>query len=192
MVRIKHRYLLINILYPDQTAPTQKASTPDYVAFHSPSPAYLTPGLFLSHLRASIVTHFGDCGLGLTSSSLKLVYLSNATSTAIIRCSRQHFRIVWASLTFITELPGERRGEIGKKCVMQVVRVSGTIRKSEEELLRRTRNELVRAHAAENGSAGSLLERLTAPQTAGNASKTKSGGDSIMDVNSDDESEDES
>jgi ribonuclease P/MRP protein subunit POP5 len=161
MVRIKHRYLLFNILYPDTTPQHSKAPSPPYLAFHPPSPAHVTAGLILTALRASIALHFGDVGVGLASSSLKIVYFSPATSTAIVRCPRQHFRVVWAALTYLTELPGNRREE-GKKCVVQVVRVSGTIRKSEEELLRRNKRDIVRVREWEEKTEGGdgVLARL--------------------------------
>lgn len=92
----------------------------------------------------------------------------------------------------MTELPGERRGEAGKKCVVQVVRVSGTIRKSEEELLRRARRDVIRAQAAEDGLGASVLDRLTAGPSTGVADKLKTLDDSIVDVDSDDELEDAS
>jgi ribonuclease P/MRP protein subunit POP5 len=62
-------------------------------------------------------------------------YCSSATSTAIIRVARAHYRMVWAALTFTSRLPKP----IDKPCVVQVVRVSGTIKKSEEEAIRRAR-----------------------------------------------------
>lgn len=42
-------------------------------------------------------------------------------------------------------LPGPQRGSAPIRCVTRVVRVSGTIRKSEEEVLRRARRDIVRA-----------------------------------------------
>ena len=87
-------------------------------------------------------------------------YLSPATSTAIIRVTRAHYRLVWAALTYITRLPRP----IEQPCVFQVVRVSGTIRKSEEEAIRRAKASILRAHkAAETGEADGLgagLERI--------------------------------
>ena len=44
--------------------------------------------------------------------------------------------------------------------MVRVVRVSGTIRKSEEELIRRTKGEMVRAREAEDKGEGDLLGRL--------------------------------
>lgn len=68
-------------------------------------------------------------------------YLSTATSTAIIRVARAHYRLVWAALTFITMLPTP----ISVPCMIQVVRVSGTIRKAEEEAIRRARECVLKA-----------------------------------------------
>ncbi|RMZ80248.1 hypothetical protein DV738_g2751, partial [Chaetothyriales sp. CBS 135597] len=170
MVRVKHRYLLLNILFPSKTG--AGAPTPAYLQFRSPAPSHITPALFVSLLRNSIATHFGDCGLGLTTGSLRIVYLSPATSTVIVRCPRAHYRLVWAALTYVNELPGVRRGERGRECVIQVVRVSGTIRKSEEELLRRARMDLVRAQ----GDGDDVLSRITAMETAFTATGGASQG----------------
>lgn len=48
-------------------------------------------------------------------------------------------------MTFLHSFPGLQRGDAEVACVVQVVRVSGTIRKSEEELTRRARRDIVRA-----------------------------------------------
>lgn len=75
MVRIKHRYLLINFLYPETTASADKNAetdaVPNVVAFHSPSPDALTPSLLIRGLREQIIYLFGDYGAGKTSSALK-------------------------------------------------------------------------------------------------------------------------
>jgi ribonuclease P/MRP protein subunit POP5 len=44
--------------------------------------------------------------------------------------SRDHYRIVWAALTFVRTIGG-------RECVITVRRVSGTVKKAEEEILRR-------------------------------------------------------
>ena len=62
-------------------------------------------------------------------------YFSGATSKGIVRVAREHYRMVWAALTFIRELGG-------RECVITVRRVSGTIKKAEEELLRRDREAM--------------------------------------------------
>jgi len=68
-------------------------------------------------------------------------YLSTATSTAIVRVTRSHYRLVWAALSFVNRLPRP----VSDDCVMRVVRVSGTIRKVEEEAIRRARATVLRA-----------------------------------------------
>ncbi|EXJ55523.1 hypothetical protein A1O7_08451 [Cladophialophora yegresii CBS 114405] len=154
MVRIKQRYLLFNILYPSPpttTAGSQPTSPPAYILFCRPSPSHLSASLLSMVIRNELHTLFGDHGLSVTQSALRVVYFSPATSSGILRVPRAHFRMVWAALSFITAIPPERdrggRGTRGpeRPCVIRVVRVSGTIRKSEEELLRRARRELVRA-----------------------------------------------
>jgi ribonuclease P/MRP protein subunit POP5 len=82
--------------------------------------------------------------------SYAVKYVSTATSTAIIRVSRAHYRLVWAALTFTTKLPNP----VNEPCVIQVVRVSGTIKKAEEEAIRRARLSIVRARRAAEGKAG--------------------------------------
>lgn len=71
-------------------------------------------------------------------------YFSPATSTAIIRVARDHYRMVWSALTFTTRLPKP----VDQPCVMQVVRVSGTIKKAEEEAIQRARISIRRAQRA--------------------------------------------
>ena len=198
MVRIKHRYLLLNILLPEALKPSTGAiaasALPPSVDFRSPTPSHITAGLLITHLRNSIATHFGDCGLGLTTASLKVIYLSTATSTAIIRCPRQYYRVVWAALTYINELPGIRRGEVGKQCVIQVVRVSGTIRKSEDELLRRAKKDLARAKAEEKATGDDVLGRaLGGLSNVSSTPAVRREADEIFeDLDEDEDMEDES
>lgn len=150
MVRIKNRYLLLNILYPGSHT-TSKTTPPTALSSQAPTPDYIDAGRFLAHVRYHISLLFGDFGLGASLSALKVVYFSAATSTAIIRVPRNHHRLVWAALSHITELPGPRRGGGGATCVVRVVHVSGTIRKAEEELLRRAKRDVVRAKLAQDG-----------------------------------------
>ncbi|KAI1611026.1 Rpp14 family [Exophiala viscosa] len=147
MVRIKHRYLLFNILYPNPPQATALPSSqpPSYILFSRPSPNHLTSQLLISSIRSSIQSVFGDYGVSVTQSGMRIVYFSPGTSTVILRVPRAHFRLVWASLTFMDTLPGASRNDAPVRCVVRVVRVSGTIRKSEEEVLRRARREIVRA-----------------------------------------------
>ena len=98
------------------------------------------------------------CSLHSDNTAVK--YFSPATSTAIIRVSRDHYRLVWAALTFTTRL----LKPIDQACVMQVVRVSGTIKKAEEEAVRRARLSIRRAQRASSSVGMSASE--PAPITA--------------------------
>ena len=75
------------------------------------------------------------------------MYFSPATSTIIIRIARPHYRLVWAALTYTTYLPPP----VNEPCVFHVIRVSGTVRKAEEEAIRRAREDMRRAKREAGG-----------------------------------------
>ena len=162
MVRLKQRYLLLEILYPPANA--SKSNVPTAIAFRKPTPDYVDAGRFVAHLRTYINLLFGDYGVGVSASSLKVIYISNATSTIILRVPRNHHKLIWAALSHVTGLPPPRKGVVGDPCIIRVVRVSGTIRKAEEELLRRARQDIVRAKlAAEDQQELSLVKTKAVP-----------------------------
>ena len=77
MVRIKYRYLLVHILYPDPAEPESRSTTkvsdktiPDLVQFHRPSPRELQPQHLVRSIRDQVLLLYGDYGLGLISASL--------------------------------------------------------------------------------------------------------------------------
>ena len=148
MVRIKHRYLLINILYPSpsEAKPSKSTSSTDgplpwTIQFRRPTSDKFSSAILHRMIKENVSELFGDYGAGMIAGSLQIKYCSAATSTAIIRVARAHYRMVWAALTFVTSLPKQGGGE---ECVIQVVRVSGTIKKSEEEAVRRARGVIKR------------------------------------------------
>ncbi|KAJ5184149.1 hypothetical protein N7492_001765 [Penicillium capsulatum] len=168
MVRLKNRYLLLDILYPDpSTWPSTKpstpaSSTPAQLAIHAPTSDALTPGLLAKMIREQVSELYGDWGVGrlggASAGGVHVKYLSPATSTAIIRCPRASFRLVWSALTYMSHVPttgdsvaGQRRPNGGREraCVFRVLRVSGTMRKAEEEAIRRARREIMRVRGVE-------------------------------------------
>nr|POF15005.1 hypothetical protein CFP56_72407 [Quercus suber] len=71
----------------------------------------------------------------------------NSGRLVIVQGARAQFELgdlVWTALTYMTRLPRP----VDEACVMQVVRVSGTIRKAEEEAIRRARLSIRRAQQA--------------------------------------------
>lgn len=85
-------------------------------------------------------------------------YLSNATSTCIVQCSRDHYRLVWAALTLMDRVP--TKNGPGSPCVFRVVRVSGTIKKVEEEAVRRARLLILAAKDEMGGKGSDALNSL--------------------------------
>ncbi|KAJ5295792.1 hypothetical protein PENANT_c001G01295 [Penicillium antarcticum] len=174
MVRLKSRYLLIDILYPDpKTWPTTNPSeSPNpTLSIHAPTSDTLTPGFLAKMVRETVSDLYGDWGVGklggASAGGLNIKYLSPATSTAIIRCPRPSYRLVWSALTYMSGVPetnsgnnGQTRAGTGRErgCVFRVIRVSGTMRKAEEEAIRRARREIVRVKdAEERGVLGGLV-----------------------------------
>jgi len=75
MVRLKHRYLLVNILYPDVKTSTAKLSAitdvPYNVQFRQPSADQLDARMLLRLIRDGVAELFGDYGSGKVSGSLQ-------------------------------------------------------------------------------------------------------------------------
>lgn len=62
MVRIKERYLLVNILYPTELG--TRANLPDVVVLNQPTTDELTPIVLLRAIRTEVAALFGDYGSG--------------------------------------------------------------------------------------------------------------------------------
>ncbi|KAL4943754.1 Rpp14/Pop5 family-domain-containing protein [Aspergillus oleicola] len=189
MVRVKHRYLLLEILYPDpSSAPSSTSKNKNsnngqqsQLRIHAPTSDALTPSLLAKMVRDEVADLFGDWGVGrlggVGAGGVSVKYLSPATSTAIIRCPRASYRLVWSALTYMTRVPEISEGRtkrvdlasLSRPCVFRVVRVSGTIRKAEEEAVRRARREIVRLRGAEEvGVLGGLVGGLERAAEVGN------------------------
>lgn len=93
---------------------------------------------------------------------LAVKYLSLATSTFIIKCSRAHYKLLWAALTFMDHVP--TRDGRGRSCIYRVVRVSGTIRKAEEEAIRQAKQLIIAAKEEATADSG-IFESGPVPST---------------------------
>ncbi|KAK2059899.1 Rpp14/Pop5 family protein, partial [Colletotrichum caudatum] len=163
MVRIKERYVLVNILYPPGDSKSRASNVPDFVFMHQPTTGSLTPQSLLKAIRAEVAILFGDYGSGAIEGNLQAVkYLSPATSTFILKVKRAHYRLVWAALTFMKCVP-LKTGE-GKPCTFKVVRVSGTIRKAEEEAVRQARQLVLAAKDSAAAATSGALPMFTEPK----------------------------
>ena len=70
MVRIKERYLLVNILYPPDSSRPAPANVPDYVAVHRPTVEHVNAQALSRGIKTAVSTLFGDYGSGATESNL--------------------------------------------------------------------------------------------------------------------------
>ncbi|KAK4089512.1 hypothetical protein Purlil1_6081 [Purpureocillium lilacinum] len=153
MVRIKERYLLVNIVYPPEATSRASSKVPDLVVHRQPTIERLTPQALLKAIRTEAALLFGDYGAGALEGHLTVKYLSLATSTFILRCSRAHYQMLWASLTFMDRVPVKD----GRPCIFRVVRVSGTMRKAEEEAIRQARALILAAKDEASSSKATII-----------------------------------
>ncbi|KAJ0115353.1 rpp14 family protein [Diaporthe amygdali] len=158
MVRIKERYLLVNIVYPEAVQDQAKAGLPDLLLYNQPTANACNGRSIQYAIKAQITELFGDYGAGAVERSLRVKYLSNATSTCILQCSREHYRLVWAALTMMKHVP-TKQGP-GLPCVFRVVRVSGTIKKVEEDAIRRAKQLILAAKDEMVGKEAAALNSL--------------------------------
>lgn len=77
MVRIKYRYLLLNVLYPEQesrngkqSSSHQKEDLPYTVEFRRPGPDQFNGKLLSRLIRDGVSDLFGDYGAGMVAGSL--------------------------------------------------------------------------------------------------------------------------
>jgi ribonuclease P/MRP protein subunit POP5 len=71
MVRLKDRYLLVNIVYSDGPAGQSKGAVPDLLVYNQPTTDELRPQLLLKGIRSEVASLFGDCGSGAVDRSLQ-------------------------------------------------------------------------------------------------------------------------
>lgn len=113
----------------------------------------LTPQLITRLLRASLLYNFGDVAAGAFGGVLTCKYYSSHTGTAIVRCSRDAARLVWAAATLISS-PVE--AEVGASCSskkagpslrMRVIHCGGTIKKVQNKAIELDRKLILRVRA---------------------------------------------
>jgi len=84
MVRLKHRYLLVNTLYPDpkttnvRLAQQTGEDVPYSVQFRQPSSEKFGIQILLRVIREGMAELFGDYGSGKVSASLQSMYIASS------------------------------------------------------------------------------------------------------------------
>ncbi|KAK6462209.1 Rpp14/Pop5 family-domain-containing protein [Scheffersomyces coipomensis] len=142
MVRIKHRYILFEVLYPpsnpnhEEFVKFSETQEDALLTLHQASPSSINARLIISTIRKSIQEHYGEHGVGAAGLSINMKYWSNKTSTGIIRCDRESFQIVVGAITLINRFESN-------PVIIRCTHISGTIHKCEEYSIRRSK-ELIR------------------------------------------------
>ena len=83
MVRLKHRYLLVNILYLDNKNPPGtttlkgKDEAPYTVQFHQPTPDRVDGRLLTQMIRNGVQELSGDYGSGMIAASLQSTFTTS-------------------------------------------------------------------------------------------------------------------
>ncbi|CAM1511211.1 Fc.00g087240.m01.CDS01 [Cosmosporella sp. VM-42] len=80
MVRIKERYLLVNIVYPPDPSRATKSGLPDLVAHHQPTVEKLTPQALLKGIKAEVASLYGDYGSGALGGNIAGMKCHSASS----------------------------------------------------------------------------------------------------------------
>jgi ribonuclease P/MRP protein subunit POP5 len=69
MVRIKHRYLLVNILYPESDGKPFNPTLPSVIQFHQPTTDKVLDRDLIKGIKEEVDFMFGDYGAGAISDS---------------------------------------------------------------------------------------------------------------------------
>jgi len=114
MVRVKNRYLLVEIVWQDQH-----------------NVATLTAQMIFEEIRKSVQTNFGDFGSGVLGETLKglfvvtfksiflsVIALNTKTNKFIVKSNRSQNSLLWAALLFIRKIHGD-------PCLLRVLHCGG-------------------------------------------------------------------
>ncbi|EMR09328.1 hypothetical protein PNEG_02283 [Pneumocystis murina B123] len=148
MVRFKSRYIVFQIFQENQLISTLfNTNWTEHKPFIpiklSDKLTTLTSHNLLNLIKEHVYLNFGDWGQGLIAASLNIKYYSPATHTGIIRVSRQHYRLVWAVLTFIKTIQDQ-------PILIRVLRINGTIKKAKMFLIQRNQDLLIKEKFRKN------------------------------------------
>ncbi|KAK4688895.1 ribonuclease P/MRP protein subunit POP5, partial [Tremellales sp. Uapishka_1] len=104
---------------PSLADPTSSPSSSDdeeeltpipQIPFLSPTPKRLLNlgseggSLIYRALRSIILELYGDEGWGRVASNFKVIYHSPLTTLTMLRVARQHYRLIWGAVSFITRI----------------------------------------------------------------------------------------
>lgn len=129
MVRLKSRYILFQLRYP-QPGDVPFQGLPNDIPTESTSS--LNARTLVSTLRLSMSKNFGDEALADTLTSFVIKYFSNKTSIGILKVHRDAVEKVLAAMFFVQTLEG-------RDVIWESVGISGSISKCEKRAILRNK-----------------------------------------------------
>ena len=168
MVRFKNRYFLIELLpftnedlnsSPGSNSKSKDRyhfqknnvndSSSNYILEFESLPSF-TSASVSSCIRRAVGLNYGQYAAASLLQSLSVKYSNFSTRMIILRVPRDFATEIWASLTFMTEWPGEviSSGEY-LKCTWRSVHCAGTIRSCQKAAIKYSRKVLLKAKSVE-------------------------------------------
>ncbi|KAJ3202546.1 hypothetical protein HDU67_000434 [Dinochytrium kinnereticum] len=126
MVRFKNRYLLFEVTFADGLIRES-----------------LHGGSLASVIKDSLELNFGDFGMGYTAQNFTVKYFSPYTGIGIVRVARDHFKMMWAAMTFVSQIKGN-------KCMINVIHVGGTIKQVQLQAIEHDKTQILEAVKGKN------------------------------------------
>ncbi|XBW38305.1 hypothetical protein QEN19_003894 [Hanseniaspora menglaensis] len=133
MVRLKNRYILFEILYPPSAESTSENIVLQHRQQRKNERLNITSKMIVYELKKMIKLYLGDQGLAKANIMLQMKYFNSSTSMGILKCSFEFYKIVVLGLSMIQQLSsGGENGNTLKSIFINVLKLSGTIKKLEE------------------------------------------------------------
>jgi ribonuclease P/MRP protein subunit POP5 len=154
MVRLKTRYILFQLRYPEQGNIVETGLANE---IPSESSNTLTNKILASTLRLSMSKNFGDRALSDTLTSFVIKYFSNKTSTGILRVHYDAVETILAAMFFVQTLEG-------RNVIWESVGISGSISKCERRAILRNKRmirKLKNEGKIKDENIESLIENFT-------------------------------
>ena len=120
MVRFKNRYLLAEFDWHDGRVDDSMTET-----------------ALVGVIRKEVALNFGDIGAGAALGSTAVKYWNPTTGLAVVRCGRDVYRNVWASMTLLREVKG-------RSVVVRVRHCASTLRSSQRAAVERIEHRYAR------------------------------------------------
>lgn len=148
MVRLKTRYILFQLRYPEAG---NEVNTGLENEIPMESTTTLSPKILVSTLRMSLSKNFGDRALADSLTSFVIKYFSNKTSTGILRVHSEAVETVLAAMFFVQTLEG-------RNVIWESIGVSGSISKCERRAI--AKNKRMIRRLKDSGNAGQKVDSI--------------------------------